>query len=188
MKLMREYIRLALLGLTCCLAGCAQPDGAVVHLAGFPAGHASQLPAEARGWPGTGRTFVGAHGKQTYLIVTIDDDYCRFCESLLQAGGVEGLKVVTINQALYSEGQNYQGYVTHPDHLFVSFELENRHGFREQARVDYSLPEASRLPVVQAHDENKGDKVTQYAGCVAADLEAVAAEMVQQVKTEDFVR
>lgn len=123
-----------------------------------------------------------SNGDLFYLTLTIDEDYYRFCTERLAASGLAQFRVTKVKQVLYLDGENYQGYVTKPDRVFVSFAVEDRSGASREIRITHFLSESARTPAPRSSKLSDSAKAAQYAELVAEDLRRVADELVQRLK------
>jgi hypothetical protein len=167
--------------------GCSRQPATVtrVHLVGFPDAQAV-VPQGAGPWSGTARAFR-VNGKLLCLGITIGDDYCQYCTTLLEANGITRFRVKQLGRLSYYEADKKNGYLTHPDRTDASFELEDTvRGETKFIRFVYTLPESSRWPD-RAPDFKKLGHDEQMARCVETvtdDLRNIAQELVQKLKEQ----
>ena len=118
-------------------------------------------------------------------MITIDEDYFRYCEARLAASGVTKFTVITIKQMLYLDGDKYLGYVTHPDRVYISFAIEDKTtGANREIRITYFLPKspAARQGTTSSEKLGHDAKAAQFSQQVVGDLKCIADELVRKLK------
>jgi hypothetical protein len=147
------------------------------------------------GLPVTARHFRLPSTRILYLQLTVDQTYLRYCNSLLRTNGVNGFEVTTVKTMTYRRGEDFIGWITHPDNFVIQFGVRDETSAKERTTTVKQQLKSDTQREIRTSRADRFEEIgrglgydaigSRYAVVVAGDLEAAATNLVERLKISD---